>query len=405
MTRSDASDSEIKNEAKLPRRDWILLPAIGLLTILLLLASSELVASRMFRSTPTGVGSCIVQNDKTGTVGIPNSVCRDKLPEGNLVEYRFNSCGDRSDLDCKAKTPGTYRIVMTGTSFAMGLNVSYPDSFAALLPVELSHSTGQKIELYNQGNELGSIQNVILRLNDSLAAKPDLVLWIVTPYDMYHMFHQDLQPERVPGFLGATRYRIKQAIATEPPIDAASDVLATLSSLYATRASTSMLVRHYFYESQSESIKIAERDDVANGFLKADYDAEWQRRLLEFDRDDLEIESRTAAAGVPLVVSFIPNRLDAALLSAGKWPQGYDPYKLDHELRAIVQRHGGIFIDISASFSNIPNAEQYFLPIDGHLDARGNAIIAGLMAKALIGGNVPGLRIQSQTQADPREAR
>jgi hypothetical protein len=405
MTENGASGSEIHIDVKLPRRDWVVLPLLSLSTILFLLAASELIASRTFHATPTGVGSCIVQNDITGTKGVPNSVCREKLSEGKLIEYRFNSCGDRTDLDCKVKTPNTYRIVMTGTSFAMGINVNDEDSFAAALPVRLSQSTGRKVELYNEGNELGSIHNVILRFSESVAARPDLILWIVTPYDMYHMFHQDTAPEKVPGFLGATRFRIRHVIASESPVTAASDVLSTLTSLYVTRASASLLIRHYLYSSQSESIKLAQDDDVANGFLKANYDSEWQKRLEQFNRDDIEIEERAATAGVPLAVAFIPNRLDAAMLSAGKWPQGYDPFKLGNELRAAVQSHGGTFIDMSSDLSVIPNAEQYYLPVDGHLDARGNAMIAELMARELTTGIVPELRASARAKVDSQESR
>jgi hypothetical protein len=47
MTGPDAASGNQK-ETRLPRRDWILLPVLGLLTICLLAASSELIARRVF---------------------------------------------------------------------------------------------------------------------------------------------------------------------------------------------------------------------------------------------------------------------------------------------------------------------------------------------------------------------
>ena len=48
MTQSSASDPANLKEAKLPRRDWILLPMLSLLTIGLLAVSTESIARRVF---------------------------------------------------------------------------------------------------------------------------------------------------------------------------------------------------------------------------------------------------------------------------------------------------------------------------------------------------------------------
>ena len=44
MTDANLAGSQRQKEAKLPRRDWVLLPLLSLLTMLVLLASSEGVA-------------------------------------------------------------------------------------------------------------------------------------------------------------------------------------------------------------------------------------------------------------------------------------------------------------------------------------------------------------------------
>ena len=85
------------------------------------------------------------------------------------------------------------------------------------------------------------------------------------------------------------------------------------------------------------------------------------------------------------------------MISLGKWPAGYDPYKLGEEVRAIVTSHGGAYIDILPDFRTVPDPEQYYYPIDNHPDARGHAIIADMLAKELTSGAVPTFTAVDQT--------
>ena len=89
----------------------------------------------------------------------------------------------------------------------------------------------------------------------------------------------------------------------------------------------------------------------------------------------------------------------------GEWPAGFNPYKLDDELRAIITSHGGTYVDILPGFRDVPNAEQYYLPLDGHPTAEGHAVIAGLLAKALTSGAVPELRAPTVLQTDAQPGR
>ena len=68
----------------------------------------------------------------------------EKIPEGKLTEYRFNSSGYRNNADFGPKSPGTYRIVMVGTSVAAGFRVPQGQTIGALLPAELSRRTGAR---------------------------------------------------------------------------------------------------------------------------------------------------------------------------------------------------------------------------------------------------------------------
>jgi hypothetical protein len=158
------------------------------------------------------------------------------------------------------------------------------------------------------------------------------------------------------------------------------------------------MIQHYLFQSQSEYVKLYLERGEQSGFLRAAPDAYWQYRLKRFDNYAADIEGQAKVAGVPIIVVLAPNRAQAAMISMGQWPAGYDPYKLGAELRAIVTSHGGIYIDILPDFRTIPNPEQYYYSIDIHPNAAGHAILTGIFARELTSGAVPALRASSQPQ-------
>jgi hypothetical protein len=119
-----------------------------------------------------------------GPHGIPNRVCTDKTRETALVDYKLNGCGYRMEQGCGPPAQGTYRIVMIGSSIAMGVWVPREKSVAALLQQQLSQETGHTIEVYNESMLAEHPQVVALRFNEVLSAKPNMVLWILTSYDL-----------------------------------------------------------------------------------------------------------------------------------------------------------------------------------------------------------------------------
>jgi hypothetical protein len=399
MTNSHLTGHETSAEAKLPRRDWILLPFISLLTISLILISTESLSRRMFSVSKTTVANgCLALNDFwTGAQALPNTVCWEKTPEGPLAEYRFNSCGHRAGVECGPKPPGAYRIVMSGSSFAFGLSASREETFAALLPQELSRATGRPIELYNESMLWQNPESVDNRFGQIVAAKPDLVLWVVTSWDIAHAAPDPGLPAE-PGFLGRTRYRVKEALATRSISSTIPDILDAVHDLLDV-TSTGLLLEHFLYESQTQYVKSYLRnDDNEAGFLNSEPSAGWQSALWYFDKDVADIAGKSKAAGVPLVVVLLPNRAQAAMISMGEWPAGYDPYKLSDEVRSIVVTNGGTYADILPDYRGIPNPEQGYFPKDGHPNAKGHATIARLIARELTSGAVPALRVGSGPQ-------
>jgi len=95
-------------EGSIARRDWLLLPLLGLLTIIALFLAMELIARKSFSESASSIENCLILSDPAhGVRGIPNSVCSEKSLESPAVEFRLDGAGYRSDIDYRYKAPGT----------------------------------------------------------------------------------------------------------------------------------------------------------------------------------------------------------------------------------------------------------------------------------------------------------
>jgi len=294
---------------------------------------------------------------------------------------------------------------------ALGRYVAREDTFAALLPAELSRLTGRHVEVYNEGMMWGYLNSVNMRFDDALAARPDMILWALTPVDfkypafvpketMRHVPDQaDALPDSAgkPGSIARLWYRFKVAFSTGSISGFVRD--------HFNRTQAAFLLRHFLYMSQSLYVQSFLMGGEEAEFLRTAPNAEWQEKLRQFDNDATDAAARSRAAGVPFAIVLVPNRAQAAMISMDKWPVGYDPYKLDGELRSSVASHGGIYIDILPDFRDLPNPEQHYFPVDGHPDAVGHAIIAGFLAKELTSGEVPSLANSAPHQITQKQVR
>jgi hypothetical protein len=377
-------------QAPLPRRDWIVLPILSLLTVVAMAVVTETIARQFFSASQTSLNSCLILNDaSTGVRGIPNAICLEKYPETQLVEYKFDCSGYRTGMECRPKPPGVYRIAMIGSSIAMGERVAIDKSLAALLPKELSQLTGRAVDLYNYAMAFGFPRSTVLRFNDVLAAKPDLILWVLTSVDVkladfeYGEYSHNPTPLPASSPLNAIKTKVKDKVGN--PVAASQAALLHFLQKYQGQ--------DQYIQSYLTIPEGAEGEwDAGPGALSATLTPVWDKRLKQFDGYAADIARMTSAAGVPLVAVMVPNRAQAAMISLGHWPKHFDPFKLNRELCSQITNHGGICIHILPAFHSIPNAERYYYPIDGHPDADGHALIAGYIARELTAGEIPELR-------------
>ncbi len=395
---------------RLMPRDWLLLPLIGLVTLAVLSFGVEWTARSLYRASDTSTLKCLVLNDaKTGVRGIPQAVCREKVFESPLIQYRFNNCGFRTDQPCGPKPPGTFRIVLLGSSFAEGMRVPQDQTFAARLPALLTQKTGRKVEVYNEAMQWGTPSSIDLRVNQILAAQPDLVLWALTPWDVENVslilpYVQGVQeglirgqtrimpppPEAPRNLVERIKLAVQKHGSPAKIVEAAWD--RALVPLRDTRSV--FMLQHLLYKSQSQYVQHYLMQGDSAGFLRTPTPQVWDERIHRFDSDFQSVANRMRESGVPVVAVLLPHRAQAVMLASGQWPAGYDPRRLGAELQPIVQHDGGTYIDILHDFRAVPDAGRLYLPIDGHMSPQGQGVLAHLLAKELTDGHVPALTRQ-----------
>jgi hypothetical protein len=365
------------------RRDFLFMPLIGLLTIAVICVSAELIARTRFYESPIGLGPCLDDSDAAkGVRGRPNTVCREKSLESDSIEYRLDSRGYRSAMELRPKQSDVYRIVLIGSSVAMGELAQLNDSPAALLAPRLSALTGRKIEVYNQGMAWGFARNANLRFQDAIEAQPDLILWVVTPLDIARSeetLARDTNTPLPPKGIQYLKNTILQYIRGH-----GGDIVI------------GQVLRHYLYEFQSADQFVratlqGKSPDDESGFLLLVQGPAWQKHWVDFAGHAQDMIARARAAGIPMAIAFAPNRVQAAMISAGEWPKGYDPYGMNRGVQRLVEADGGTFIGLLPHYRAVPGSEHFYLPLDGHPTTAGYAFLAEAIARQLTGGAIPAL--------------
>jgi hypothetical protein len=385
------SNDEQRPHPHMPRRDWIILPLIILVTAVLLIGGSEIAARGVFRESQTSTMACLVANDpQTGVRGVPSSDCRQKIFESRLIDYHFNDCGFRTPQSCGDKSAGVYRVVLVGSSLVYGMHVAQQDGIAARLGPLLTQRSGRKVEIYNEAMQWGFPTSVALRTDSIFAAHPDMILWPLTPYDIENA---GLVLPYVPGVQKElTRYVGETGAASEP--EKPQHTLAELpgrawkrfiSELDGSR--TVFMARHFLYRSPSQFLGHTLMQGGGIDYLRTETTPDLQRKLDTFAAALNQIAARAKAAHVPLVVTLLPERAQTIMIASPPAPHGYDPTRLDRLLKPIVNAHGARYVNMSADVGRVPHAGQLYFSVDEHLPPAGHNMLATLLADALARDN------------------
>ena len=379
------------------RRDWIILPLVAAATLVIVCAAFEATARAVFPPLQAGLPSCIVRNNNPqGARQAKNSMCWERLAEErSSADYKFNDCGDRTEIACGAKTSDRYRIVLTGSSVAVGRYLPSSQSLTVLLNRDLSEGVHKPIEVYNQSSMQGFLDSVALRDPEFLHNQPDMLLWVVTPHDLEEPSFVEPANDSTVESGSREPSALKRAISRIQKNIEQGTMLSDFQTRF-DKTDSSLLLRHLLYRSPSLYVKsFLMRSDSDTGFLRKSFTPLWQERVQHFDSELQKNQAWTSAAKVKLAVVFIPSRPQAEMLSDGDWPHGFDPRELNDELKQRVNRAGALYIDILPQFQTEATAGRLYFPVDGHPNEEGSAFIAQAIAQSLKDGRVASLTANS----------
>jgi len=393
LTEESAPARHVKSR----KLDWLLLPLLSLLTIYLCIVVSNSIARQIFPQSVAGLYGCIVQGEVPDHLhGIQNTVCQYNNNDEPITEYRLNRCGHRTDMECGQKPSETYRIVMLGSSFAVGEGIPVENTIASLLPKDITESSRRRVDLYNMSMYMEHPYVIARYFEDVKAQHPDMILWLLSPHDLENAVEPigaASAPPRPKGFLQEAKWRALQELGNKSLLEALQSLWSKgMGKMGATPSAN--LLRHLLPENRSGFDGSSLTGD-GDRFLRVPTDPTEQQYLQQF-ASDLAIAGKKAhAMNIPLFVTLVPSRSQAAMLSLGRAKEGFSPYALNDELRAAVEHEGCTYVDILPEFHNLPNAEQYYFLVNGHPNPDGARLIAQFIAKQLV--NAP----LSDTRAEP----
>lgn len=378
IERLDRSAGELSSSApaRLAKRDLFLLPVLSLLTVLVLFGVSEAVTRLLW---PTEYSqACIVTDPGGGSRFKPNCDARGKIAEGPWITYHYNECGYRSEDSCGPKPPGTIRIAILGSSMSQALHVSYGDAFFSRAAVDLGRQCDRRIDMQNLGVPGSSPAYTDRHVQEALALNPDVVLYLVVPYDL----NQQLLPNGFPEPAGPT------LAASFEAIQPAVSPLNRLEHLV-IQSRTLLVAQHFVFQNRETYIRAYLLYGDKADYLRQPFTRVWQRRFADFDVTIGDMADRLHNAGVPLVIVAVPSRAEAALLSSSQLPAHVDPFAFGRAIQTIAAKHGAAYVDLMGPISRIPNAENLYYPVDGHVTSEGHKVIAEALSRKLQDGSVP----------------
>lgn len=369
-----------------PRRDLILLPLIFVSTLLVCVLAAEGVARVVWPEHT--VDQCMRQAENGQPK--PNCMGLSKAAEGPWVENRYNQCGFRATGPCAPASLGTARIAVVGSSTSFGYLVPFDRVWSVVAARQITQQCGTPVDVQSlveipKGRKgFGNLNDTALHLPLIVAMRPNLVVLLITPFDLFDMPEFGFDPDKAR----------QTPISGEPPPEGLFGLAkAVLSD---SRAFT--FVQHHLYNNVpfyiSTYLHYGDRAD----FIRAPLSAAWQVRVEYFDRAIAYLAGRLRSEGVPLLVAFAPQQAQAYIIATGFRSPGLDPEVLEEALKASAERHGVGFADGASAFARVPEPQDDFYHTDGHLNASGQERLGHAVAGAIL-DDIPSLCRRAEQRA------
>jgi hypothetical protein len=360
--------------SNLPRRDYLLLPLLGILSALALLGSAEFGARRIWPAREDT--ACDQKTPFSGDRYKPNCTDTSKIAESPWVESAYNECGYRSNAPCGPKHPGSIRLALLGSSEAIGFLVPYPQSFAGLSERSLSRQCGRPVEVQNLAVAGIHLLQEAHRIDEALALEPDAVALLVTPGTLGQDDAPRWQPEEV-----------KHAPSARQGYGMHASFVRLKSLL---RQSTAFSVLRYYYFKDDDAYFRAQlktegdRTDV----LRLPFSPAWRQRFDFFDSILDYLSAKTQSRQIPLVLISSISRPQAALLDLRESYPELDPFAFDRQVAQISARRGILHVTAISDFSRVRRVTSLFYVSDGHMNAAGQDILSQSFTREILQSHI-----------------
>ncbi|HEX8594781.1 MAG TPA: SGNH/GDSL hydrolase family protein [Pseudomonas sp.] len=358
------NDPAYGDDTVLPKRDLFFIPLTIVLTLACLIGASELLAEHFYPAQPED--ACQIPDDVMGTRFKPDCTSQTKAPEGPWVTNHYNDCGSRSSTPCAAQPKGTLRIVAFGSSLTEGYVVPYEQTYPVRVGTALESLCHHPIDIQDVASIGYNWNRAKLNFAQALKLGPDILITSIVPFDL------ERDPEE-----------FEQSISIAPPPPPPPLINRIYVAIKGHARSAYVAQYFYFKDAKVFTDLYLHYGEKAN-FLRTPFTPFWQKRLDRYEKLLTDIEEQAHAANIPLLLVYVPQRAQVAMLSGTPTPSGVDPWAFSKAIGDIAKRHGIIYVDTSDNFSHLKNAADLYYPVDGHPSGAGHAVIADAVVSRLI---------------------
>ena len=382
----DLGISKSNGELRLPKRDWLLLPAISLVTLAALLGSSEVVARVLY---PAAIGdSCYVQGAGTDARFRPNCKSRSKTAEGPWVDNSYNECGYRTRESCASKPPGTLRVAVLGSSFSYGFMTPYDTAYTTVAGQLLAKQCRRPVEFQNLGVYGIGMLDVYHRTDEALALKPDVLLLAFSAFDLIPEISPDKMAQRdnlIPGTL-------KHQNRPDPGSWIKNFIVTPLKE---SRAIT--MLQHFMYQNPETYTNLFMYYGDNADYVRTPLSQRWRQRFSNLDVLIEGIHKRADAASVPMVVLVGAMPSQVALVNS-PLRSGVDPYVFGTEVTQIASKYNVLTVNPLPDFANRPDAMALVYPVDGHVAPQGQKVVAEELSRRILSSGLAAFSESNKTE-------
>ncbi|MFF7710602.1 GDSL-type esterase/lipase family protein [Pseudomonas sp. NPDC007930] len=353
----------------LPKRDLWLLPLLVVATLAALFAVGEGVARYFYPAE--AIDACQVPDAIMGTRFKPGCTSTTKAPEGPWVTNQYNECGARSATSCAAKASGTLRIVAFGSSLTEGYLIPYEQAYPVRVGNALAGYCHRPVDVQDVASIGYNWKRQQLNFADAAKLQPDVLITSIVPFDL-ERDPQSYEPEAA-------------AAASAAPAPPPPPLLNRLYVALKEQVKAAYVAQYFYFKDAKAFTDLYLHYGEKANFLRTPFSPFWLARLQAYDELLGQMAGQAHAAGVPLVLVYVPQRAQAAMISGTPSPAGVDPWAFSQAIGAMAARHGIVYVNTSDSFSQLKNAADLYYPVDGHPSGDGHAVIAEAVVARLAG--------------------